>query len=100
MQHPQPATFTAEATARTVRGLFDFRDAEHPINRMKAPEDYAFVPRMQLAVFSVCAGLCATMPVWAIYEDMDGVAEPITELGKLHHAWVRERGLPWGIGAS
>jgi hypothetical protein len=26
--------------------------------------------------------------------DFDGVAEPTTELGKLHHAWVRERGLP------
>jgi predicted unusual protein kinase regulating ubiquinone biosynthesis (AarF/ABC1/UbiB family) len=94
---PQPATYTAEVTARTVRGFFDFRDADHPINRMNAPEDYAFVPRLQLAVFSVCAGLCATMPVRAIYEDMDGVAEPITELGKLHHAWVRERGLPGAL---
>jgi len=28
---------------------------------------------------------------------MDGVAEPVTELGKLHHAWVRERGLPTGL---
>lgn len=91
---PQPATFTAEATVRTVRGLFDFRDANHPINHLNAPEDYAFIPRLQLAIFSVCAGLRATMPVRAIYEDMDRVAEPTTELGKLHHAWVRERGLP------
>lgn len=25
---------------------------------------------------------------------LDDVAEPVTELGKLHHTWVRERGLP------
>ena len=30
-------------------------------------------------------------------DDLDGVAEPVTELGKLHHAWVRERGLPLGL---
>ena len=33
----------------------------------------------------------------AIMDDMDGVAEPITELGKLHQAWVRERGLPGAL---
>jgi hypothetical protein len=27
---------------------------------------------------------------------MDGVAEPISELGKQHVAWVRQRGLPFG----
>ena len=43
---------------------------------------------------SVFAGLNATVPARAIYDDPDGVAEPITELGKLHHAWLRERGLP------
>jgi hypothetical protein len=30
-------------------------------------------------------------------DDMDGVVEPITELGKLHHAWVRERRLPGAL---
>jgi predicted unusual protein kinase regulating ubiquinone biosynthesis (AarF/ABC1/UbiB family) len=91
---PQPATFTPETTARTIRGLFDFRDADHPINRINSPDDYVFSPRMQLAVLSVCAGLYTTMPARAIMDDIDGVAEPITELGKMHHAWVRERGLP------
>ncbi|ORB84869.1 ABC transporter [Mycobacterium kansasii] len=94
---PQPATFTSESIARTVRGYFGLRDIRHPINRIKAPEDFAFVPRLQLAIFTLCAGLCATMPVRAIYDDMDGVAEPKTELGKLHHAWVRERGLPGAL---
>jgi len=56
-----------------------------------------FGARLQLAIFSVCAGLGATMPARAISDDIDGVAEPITELGKLHHAWVRERGLPGAL---
>ncbi|GAB1814366.1 ABC1 kinase family protein [Mycobacterium sp. MUNTM1] len=94
---PQPATYTPETIARTVRGIFGLRDADHPINRMYAPEDYMFVPRFHLVVFSVCAGLGATMPIRAIHEDMDGLAEPATELGKLHHAWVRERGLPGAL---
>jgi predicted unusual protein kinase regulating ubiquinone biosynthesis (AarF/ABC1/UbiB family) len=94
---PQPATYTPETIARTVRGLFDLRDPGHPINRMYAPDDYVFIPRIQLAVFSVCADLHATMPIRAIFNDMDGVTEPTTELGKLHHAWVCERGLPGAL---
>ncbi|MEE6140746.1 AarF/ABC1/UbiB kinase family protein [Mycobacterium sp. 050128] len=94
---PQPATYTPETIARTVRGLFDLRDPGHPVNRMYAPEDYVFIPRIQLAVFSVCADLLATMPIRAIFDDMDGTAEPVTELGKAHHAWVRERGLPGAL---
>jgi hypothetical protein len=91
---PQPATYTPETTARTIRGLFDLRNADHPMARMNSPDDFVFSPRLQLAIFSVCAGLSATVPARAIIDDMDGVAGPITDLGKLHHAWVRERGLP------
>jgi predicted unusual protein kinase regulating ubiquinone biosynthesis (AarF/ABC1/UbiB family) len=90
----QPATYTPETTARTMRGLFGVRNGDHPLNRMSAPDDYVFSPRLQLAIFSVCVGLCATTPARAIIDDMDGIAKPTTELGKLHHAWVRERGLP------
>lgn len=35
-----------------------------------------------------------TMP---LAEDMDGLAEPITPVGKQHIAWVRKRGLPFGL---
>jgi predicted unusual protein kinase regulating ubiquinone biosynthesis (AarF/ABC1/UbiB family) len=94
---PQPATYTPETTGRTVRGLFDIRDTDHPMARMYAPDDFVFSARLQLAVLSVCAGLNATLPSRAIFDDLDGVAEPITELGKLHHAWVRERGLPGAL---
>ena len=35
-----------------------------------------------MTVLSVCVGLRATMHSRAILDDIDGVAEPITELGK------------------
>ena len=90
----QPVTYTPDTTARTVRGLFDLRDRDHPLARMNAPDDFVYLARVQVAVFSVCAGLSATLMARALADDMDSVAEPITDLGKLHHAWVRERGLP------
>jgi hypothetical protein len=62
--------------------------------RMTVPDDLVFLSRLQLAVLSVCAGLRATMLARSIFDDMDGVVEPVTALGKQHHAWVRERGLP------
>jgi predicted unusual protein kinase regulating ubiquinone biosynthesis (AarF/ABC1/UbiB family) len=91
---PQPVTVTPEAVRRVIDALFDLRDANHPMARMNAPEDFVFLARVQLAVHSVLAALRATAHARAIVDDMDGVAEPVTELGKLHHAWVRERGLP------
>lgn len=89
----QPATFSPVSGTRTARWLFGL-DSTNPLSRMTAPDDYVFAPRVQTAINSVCGALHATLPARAIADDMDGVAEPITELGKLHHAWVRERGLP------
>jgi predicted unusual protein kinase regulating ubiquinone biosynthesis (AarF/ABC1/UbiB family) len=94
---PQPATYTPETTARTIRGMFDVRDSNHPVAQMTVPPDLVFTSRITLACNSVLAGLQATLPMRAILDDMDVVAEPITELGKLHHAWVRERGLPLAL---
>lgn len=91
---PQPATYTPDSTARIIRNLFDTRDRDHPIARITVPEEHAFASRVQLNIISICATLGATVPARAIADDIDGVAEPITELGKQHHAWVRERGLP------
>ena len=87
-------TYTTDSINRVVRCLFDVRDNNHPVARMTAPDDYVFAARLPLAVSSVCAGLNATLPVRAIVEDFDGAADPVTELGKKHHAWARERGLP------
>ncbi|CAN5156684.1 AarF/ABC1/UbiB kinase family protein [soil metagenome] len=91
---PQPATYTQETIDRVVRGLFDLRSAEHPVARMNTPDDYVFTSRVTLAIGAVIAGLNATLWIRAIYGDLDDVDEPVTELGKLHRAWVRERGLP------
>lgn len=91
---PQPATFTPETTRRTIRSIFDLRSDDHPMARMNSPDDFVFISRVQLAIGSVFAGLRATLPMRAIFDDMDGVAEPVTEIGKQHHAWVREHGLP------
>ena len=90
----QPATYSDETTARTMRALFDLRDPDHPMTRMTAPEEFVFAARVQLAIANICGTLGATLPARAIADDLDNVAEPITELGKQHHAWVRERGLP------
>jgi predicted unusual protein kinase regulating ubiquinone biosynthesis (AarF/ABC1/UbiB family) len=94
---PQPVTYTPDSIRRVIGGLFDVREAHHPMARMNAPDDYVFASRVQLAVNSVCVGLNATLPARAIADDVDSVAEPVTELGKLHHAWVRDRGLPSGL---
>lgn len=91
---PQPATYTSETTDRILRGMFDTRSAEHPVARMSGPAEYAFMPRVLISLNSICATLRATLPVRAIADDIDNVAEPITILGKQHHAWVGERGLP------
>jgi predicted unusual protein kinase regulating ubiquinone biosynthesis (AarF/ABC1/UbiB family) len=91
---PQPATYTPDAVGCVIRGFFDVRDDRNVIARLTLPAEFAFTSRITLAFTSVAAGLNATLPIRAIREDMDGIAEPVTELGKLHHAWVRERGLP------
>lgn len=94
---PRPVTFTPDATARTINGMFDVRDSDHPAAQITLPPGFVFINRIQLAWTSVAVGLQATLPLRAIFDDMDGTAEPITELGKSHHAWVRERGLPGAL---
>jgi len=91
---PQPATYTPETIERVLRCIFDTRSAQHPVARMSGPAEYAFSPRVQLNLNSICATLRATLPVRAIADDIDNVGEPTTALGKQHHAWVRARGLP------
>jgi predicted unusual protein kinase regulating ubiquinone biosynthesis (AarF/ABC1/UbiB family) len=93
----QPATYTPQTTRRVISSIFDVRDASHPMARMHPPEDFVFFSRVQLAVTSICAGLQLTAPARAIHDDMDGVADPVTRLGKLHHAWARERRLPTAL---
>ncbi len=90
---PQPAIYSPQSGARTARWLFNL-DAENPLSRMVVPEDYVFAPRIYQAISTICGALEATVPARAIADDMDGIAEPVTRLGRLHHDWLRERGLP------
>ena len=93
---PQPVTYTSEAASRLIEATFS-TDPDNPVNRMLVPKDFALFPRVQLALTHIAVALHATMHAKALVDDVDGVAAPTTELGKLHHAWVRERGLPTGL---
>jgi predicted unusual protein kinase regulating ubiquinone biosynthesis (AarF/ABC1/UbiB family) len=90
---PQPVTYSPDTAARKLRGAFQAR----PEAQTTVPPEFVFLGRVLFAWSSVAAGFGATLYVRALTDDMDGVAPPITELGKLHHAWVRERGLPSGL---
>jgi predicted unusual protein kinase regulating ubiquinone biosynthesis (AarF/ABC1/UbiB family) len=94
---PQPVTYTPDAIARTIHGFFNVRDADHALSQVTVPPEFVFSSRILLAINSVLAGLQACLPIRAIFDDLDGLAEPTTELGKQHHAWVRERGLPGAL---
>lgn len=96
---PQPVTYTHDCSKRVIRGLIDVRAADHPARRLSIPGDFVLFPRLTLGMNTLFAALGATLEARAIYDDLDGVAEPVTPLGKQHHAWVRRRGLPCGLEA-
>jgi hypothetical protein len=93
----QPATYTVEAFERGVRALIDLRPSDHPVRRMSVPPDFVFFSRLNLSMNAILSALNATFHTRGVLDDMDGVAEPVSELGKLHNAWVRSRGLPYGL---
>lgn len=94
---PQPVTFTPDVSRRTVDGLIDLRAPDHLVRRISIPEDLVFFTRINFGLNAIFAALGVTMPMRAILDEMDGFAEPITELGKQHIAWVHQRGLPYGM---
>ncbi|GBE65576.1 putative ABC transporter ATP-binding protein [Mycobacterium sp. MFM001] len=94
---PQPVTATHDSPQRYIRALIDLRPPNHPGRRLSAPDDLVFFPRIVLVMAPIFAALDATFHSRSILDDLDGVAEPATPLGKLHDAWVRERDLPYGL---
>jgi hypothetical protein len=64
---------------------------------MTVPEDLVFTTRINLSVNAICAALHGTVYIRALVDDLDGLAEPITPLGRQHVAWARQRGLPFGM---
>lgn len=93
---PQPVTYTDETSRRAIANLLDVRDADHLMRHITVPPDLVFFSRLNLSMNAIFTALHATFHARAAVDDMDGVAEPITELGRQHVAWVRERGLPFG----
>lgn len=93
---PQPVTFTTETSRRALRALVPLAP-DHPVRRMSLPEDLVFMSRISLNVNAICAMLGATVHARSIADDLDGVAEPTTPLGRRHRAWVLERCLPFGL---
>lgn len=94
---PQPVTYTHEALKRAIGAVIDIRSPDHPVRRVSVPDDLVFFSRLSLGINAICATLGATVHARSIMADMDGVAEPITPLGMQHDAWVRQRGLQWGL---
>jgi predicted unusual protein kinase regulating ubiquinone biosynthesis (AarF/ABC1/UbiB family) len=94
---PQPATYTEEASQRAIASMLDVRDSGHPMRHITVPPDFVFFSRLNLSMNAIFTALRATYHVRAMVNDMDGVAEPVSELGRQHVAWVRDRGLPFGM---
>jgi hypothetical protein len=94
---PQPVTYTHDTSRRAVRALLDVRSPDHPVRRVSLPGDLIFFSRINLTANAILARLGATLHARSIMDDLDGVADPTTPLGKLHDAWVRQRGLPYGM---
>lgn len=94
---PQPVTYSQEAAERTVRSMIDVRATDHPVRRMSVPPDFVFLSRLNLSMNAIFTALGATFHARASLDDMDGVIEPVSDLGKQHVAWVRRRGLPFGM---
>ena len=95
----QPATYGQATSERAIRALVDLRPADHPVRRMSVPPDFVFFTRLNLSMNAILTALNATFYTRAALDDMDGVAEPVSELGMQHTAWVRRRGLPFGMDA-
>ena len=96
---PQPVTFTKDSPQRAIRAILDVRSPDAPFRRISVPDEFVFLSRITLSMNSIIAALEATIYARSILDDMDGIAEPITALGKQHHVWLRERGLPYGLEA-
>jgi hypothetical protein len=90
---PQPVTFTREISNSATRSLLNFQT----LHQMSIPSDLVFLARINLNISALSATLNATVHTHALLDDLDGVAEAISPLGKQHVGWVRERGLPFGL---
>jgi predicted unusual protein kinase regulating ubiquinone biosynthesis (AarF/ABC1/UbiB family) len=93
----QPVTYTPETTQRAIHALLDIRAPDHPLRRISLPDDLICFARVNLSMNAIFAALGAGIHALSITDDLDGIAEPTTPLGKQHDSWVRDRRLPYGL---
>ncbi|MGR6978218.1 ABC1 kinase family protein [Mycobacteroides abscessus] len=93
---PQPVTYTPQLVNRNMATL-DTSSPDSLSARIALPPDLIYFVRVPLGVRSTLSKLGATVNARAVVDDMTGIAEPTTALGVQHVAWVRERGLPFGL---
>lgn len=94
---PQPVTFTEETSKRAIASMLDARDADHLMRHVTVPPHFVFFSRINLSMNAIFTKFRSRFHARAALDDMDGVADPVSELGRQHVAWVRARGLPFGL---
>jgi len=57
--------------------MLDVRSASHPARRMTMPDDFVFLTRFNLCINAICAALDDTIQARSIWDDLDGIADPI-----------------------
>ncbi|MDO3337379.1 AarF/ABC1/UbiB kinase family protein [Mycobacteroides abscessus] len=89
---PQPVTYTPQLIDRNLTALDSSLS-----RRISLPPELIYLVRFPLGVRSAMSKLGATVSSRSAAADMIGIAEPDTALGIRHVAWVKERGLPFGL---
>lgn len=93
----QPVTYGQDAVDRAIHNLFDTRDPHSVLARLTVPAELAMSSRVTLGITAIGGVLRATLPARAIADDLNEAAPPITAVGKAHHTWVADRGLPTAL---
>ncbi|MET9199495.1 AarF/ABC1/UbiB kinase family protein [Gordonia sp. NPDC003585] len=93
----QPHSFVADDSGDALRSFIGDGPASVAFRRMSVPSDYVMLARISLGVNAVLSGLGATFDTREQSDALDGIGEPTSDLAKAHTAWVRERGLPFGL---
>lgn len=97
MTDPQPFTYTREFATAAVRHLYSpFGTYSTVLREMDLPPDFTMFLRMDSGLTAVLGALGATGQWRAISEEMDEVAPPATELGRLDDAFWNRRPSPAG----
>jgi len=94
---PQPHRYVPEDATALLSSAFSNDAAGVATRKLDIPADYVMLARINLGINAILVELGAEINVRAQADDMDGVGEPITHHGKLHVAWARDRGLPFGL---